>query len=157
LLERVAEGDVSADLLELVRADIVREVRRYPDLVCEFRHGLLHEAALSTLTPARHRELAGRVGAALEQQVAGGAADVSERIAQYYVRSDRLDKAVEYLERAADAWGADDEHFVVLLQTARRAAAREGDAEAAARIAARLAARGADPGPGPGSAPAASR
>ena len=157
LLERVAEGDVSADLLELVRADIVREVRRYPDLVCEFRHGLLHEAALSTLTPARHRELAGRVGAALEQQVAGGAADVSERIAQYYVRSDRLDKAVEYLERAADAWGADDEHFVVLLQTARRAAAREGDAEAAARIAARLAARGAERGPGPGSDPASSR
>jgi class 3 adenylate cyclase len=157
LLERVAEGDVSADLLELVRADIVREVRRYPDLVCEFRHGLLHEAALSTLTPARHRELAGRVGAALEQQLAGGAADVSERIAQYYVRSDRLDKAVEYLERAADAWGADDEHFVVLLQTARRAAAREGDAEAAARIAARLAARRAEPGPGPGGAPASSR
>src|SRR6185295_10032255 len=101
-----------------------------PDLVCEFRHGLLHEAALSTLTPARHRELAGRVGAALEQQVAAGAADVSERIAQYYVRSDRLDKAVEY---------------------------REGDAEAAARIAARLAARGAERGPGPGSDPASSR
>jgi class 3 adenylate cyclase len=153
LLEQVAEGEIAGDLLELVRAEIVREVRRYPDLVCEFRHGLLHEAALSTLTPARHRELAGRVGAALEQQLGEGAAAASERIAQYYVRSDRLDKAVVFLEQAADAWGADHEHGVELLEAARRAAARRGDAEAEARIEARLAGRPVAPAPGSGGAP----
>ena len=141
LLERVADGDIGADLLELVRADIVREMRRYPDLVCEFRHGLLHEAALSTLTPTRHRELAGRVGSALEAQLGEGALDASERIAQYYVRSDRLDKAVTFLEQAADAWGVGHEHGVELLEAARRAAARDGDTEAEARIEARLAER----------------
>jgi len=148
LLERVADDEVAADLLELVRADIVREVRRYPDLVCEFRHGLLHEAALSTLTPARHRELAGRVGAALELQLRGSSLDVSERIAQYYVRSDRLDKAVTFLELAANAWGVDNEHGVELLDAARRAASRGGDAEAEARIEARLAGRPVAPAPG---------
>ena len=141
LLERVADGDIGADLLELVRADIVREMRRYPDLVCEFRHGLLHEAALSTLTPTRHRELAGRVGSALEAQLGEGALDASERIAQYYVRSDRLDKAVTFLEQAADAWGVGHEHGVELLEAARRAAARDGDTEAEARIETRLAER----------------
>jgi class 3 adenylate cyclase len=153
LLEHVAEGEVAGDLLELVRAEIVREVRRYPDLVCEFRHGLLHEAALSTLTPTRHRELAGRVGAALEQQLGGGAAAASERIAQYYVRSDRLDKAVVFLEQAADVWGVDHEHGVELLEAARRAAARQGDVEAETRIDARLAGRPAAPASGSGATP----
>ena len=116
-------------------------MRRYPELVCEFRHGLLHEAALSTLTQARHRELASLVGAALEEQLGDRAADDAERIAQYYVRSNRLDKAVSYLEQAADAWGPGDDHAAELLDAARRAAARAGDAEAEARIAARIAAR----------------
>ena len=141
LLERVAGPEITDDLLELVRAEIVREVRRYPELVCEFRHGLLHEAALSTLTQARHRELASLVGAALEEQLGDRAADDAERIAQYYVRSTRLDKAVSYLEQAADAWGPGDDHAAELLDAARRAAARAGDAEAEARIAARIAAR----------------
>lgn len=141
LLERVAGPEITDDLLELVRAEIVREVRRYPELVCEFRHGLLHEAALSTLTQARHRELASLVGAALEEQLGDRAADDAERIAQYYVRSTRLDKAVSYLEQAADAWGPGDDHAAELLDAARRAAARAGDAEAETRIAARIAAR----------------
>ena len=34
----------------LLRAEIVREVRRYPEFECAFTHGLLHDAALSTLT-----------------------------------------------------------------------------------------------------------
>jgi class 3 adenylate cyclase len=139
LLERVAGAESTGDLLELVRAEVVREVRRYPELVCEFRHGLLHEAALSTLTQARHRELAGLVGAALEEQLGDRADDDAERIAQYYVRSTRLDKAVSYLELAADAWLPEDEHAAELLEAARRAAVRAGDTDAEARIATRLA------------------
>ena len=38
-------------LAALLRAEIVRELRRYPEFVCGFRHGLLQEAALSSLTP----------------------------------------------------------------------------------------------------------
>jgi class 3 adenylate cyclase/predicted ATPase len=138
LLERVAGGETADELLELVRADVVREVRRYPDLVCEFRHGLLHEAALSTLTQARHREIAGQVGAALEEQLGDRAGDDAERIAQYYLRSTRLDRAVEFLEQAADARGVEASHRVELLRTAARAAERAGDDDAARRIEAQL-------------------
>ena len=50
-------GSVDGDIAELLRAEIVREVRRFPELECTFRHGLLQEAALSTLTPSSQREL----------------------------------------------------------------------------------------------------
>ena len=38
------------DIAALLRAEIVREINRFPELACTFRHGLLQEAALSTLT-----------------------------------------------------------------------------------------------------------
>ena len=44
----------------LLRAEIVRELRRYPELECTFKHGLLQEAALATLTPERRRDSTGR-------------------------------------------------------------------------------------------------
>jgi class 3 adenylate cyclase len=138
VLERVAGAErVAENLLTLVRAEIVRELRRYPELQCEFRHVLLHEAALATLTPARHRELAGRVGAAFEELLGVRADDDAERLAQYYVRSDRLDKAAHYLERAAaSVQGA---HAVELLGAARKVATRLGDADAERRLDAWLA------------------
>jgi class 3 adenylate cyclase len=139
LLERVAGGEsFEADLLALVRSEIIREVRRYPELVCEFRHGLLHEAALSTLTPARHRDLAGRIGAALETQLGERSNGEAERLAQYYLRSDRLDKALAYLEHAAAQDGVERTHAAELLSAGRRAAARLGDAEAERRLETRL-------------------
>ena len=141
LLERVADGDIGADLLELVRADIVREMRRYPDLVCEFRHGLLHEAALSTLTQTRHRELAGRVGSALE--------DSSAKVLWMHRSGSRSTtfaatgstRRSPFSNRPRTPGALGHEHGVELLEAARRAAARDGDTEAEARIEARLAER----------------
>jgi predicted ATPase len=140
LLERVADtDDVAGELLDLVRAGIVQELRRYPELVCGFAHGLLHEAALSTLTIARHRELTTRVADMLEELLGERAPQEAERLAQYYIRSNRLDRAVAYLERAAAASPGDPRHAVELLEAAARAAAREGDLEAERRVEARLA------------------
>jgi len=141
LLERVADtGDVAGDLLALVRAGIVQELRRYPELVCGFAHGLLHEAALSTLTIARHRELTTRVADVLEELLGERAPHEAERLAQYYIRSDRLDRAVAYLEQAATtASPTDAPHAVELLEAAAKAAAKDGDAEAGRRIEARIA------------------
>jgi class 3 adenylate cyclase len=100
-LERVAGGGVSEDLAGLLRAEIVRELRRYPELVCAFRHGLLQEATLSTLTPARRRELYGRVAAAFEELYADSLDDHLERLAHYHAQAGDIRAAVEYLERAA--------------------------------------------------------
>jgi predicted ATPase len=56
VLTEVAGKDGDEALSTLFRAEIVREVRRYPEFECAFTHGLLQEAALSTLTAARKRE-----------------------------------------------------------------------------------------------------
>ena len=88
LLERVADtGASTGSRPHLVRAGIVRELRRYPELVCALGHGLLHEAALSTLTAAKRRELFGRVAAAWEQHFTGSLAEHSERLAHYYAQA----------------------------------------------------------------------
>jgi len=49
--------DTSSAVASLLRAEIIRETRRFPELECTFRHGLLQQAALSTLTPTGLREL----------------------------------------------------------------------------------------------------
>jgi class 3 adenylate cyclase len=145
VLERMGESeDVEGDLAVLLRADLVREVRRYPDLECRFRHGLVQEAALSTLTPGRLRELNGRVGAAYEELYAGALDDHLESLAYHYYRSDDPSRALGYLERAAErAEGmAAAAQARELLGRAKRLAAKIGDATAGDRIDRRLAAMG---------------
>ena len=101
LLESVAGGEASDDLAGLLRAEIVRELRRYPEFVCAFRHGLLQDATLSTLTPARRRELYGRVASAFEDLYADSLGDHLERLAHYHVQAGETGAAAGYLERAA--------------------------------------------------------
>jgi len=123
--------DPDGDIASLLRAEIVREVRRFPELECTFRHGLLQEAALSTLTPTSQRELYGRVGRAMEAHLGDHVDEHLEQLAFYFYRSDDTGKAFDYLERAA-------EHAVrvealsraeELWKRARRLAERVGDEE----------------------------
>ena len=100
VLEEVAGGDVGEGLTALLRAEIVRENRRYPAFECSFTHGLLHDAALSTLTPARKRELYARIARAFESLYAGSLDDHLERLAHYHAQAGSLPKALEYAERA---------------------------------------------------------
>ena len=102
VLARVAqEDDLQSELETLLRAEIVREVRRYPELECAFTHGLVQEAALSTLTSVRRRELYGRVAAAFEEIFADSLDEHLERIAHYHAQSEDSAGALAYLERAA--------------------------------------------------------
>jgi class 3 adenylate cyclase len=142
VLERLHDGKVEEDLAELLRAEIVRELRRYPELECTFRHGLVQEAALTTLTSTSRRELYGRVGDAFEQDVYAESVDEHlEELAFWFYRSDRPDRALAYLERAAErAESLDARPQAAELWTrARKVASRVGDEEAAARADARLA------------------
>jgi class 3 adenylate cyclase len=95
-------GTTDRDVAELLRAEIVRELSRFPELECTFRHGLLQEAALSTLTPASQRELYGKVGHAMEARLADQGDERLEQLAFYFYRSDETDKALDYLDRAAE-------------------------------------------------------
>ncbi len=83
----------------------MREVRRYPVFECSFTHGLLHDAALSTVTPTRKRELYARVASVFESLYADSLDDHAERLAHYHAQAGNLPKAFEYAERARGGSG----------------------------------------------------
>ncbi|HET8526408.1 MAG TPA: AAA family ATPase [Actinomycetota bacterium] len=138
--EVVASGDADRAIASLLRAEIVREIRRFPHLECTFRHGLLQEAALSTLTPSSQRELYGRVGHAMETYLGERADDRLDQLAFYFYRSDEHATALDYLDRAAEraaaveALGRAEE----LWMRARRLADRVDDPERASAVDRRL-------------------
>ncbi|MDQ3875308.1 MAG: AAA family ATPase [Actinomycetota bacterium] len=145
VVARVAQtGDWQEDLAALLRSDIVREVRRYPEFEAAFRHGLMQEAALSTLPAARRTELSARVASTFEEFYASALDDHLERLAHYHAQAANGPKALEYLEQAAenaadlDARGRARD----LFRRARKLALDLGDRAAGLRIDARLATLG---------------
>ncbi len=145
----LGRDDVSADLGALLRSEIVRETRRYPELECSFQHGLLQDAALSTLTPAHRRVLYGRTAHAYEEAYANSLEDRLELLALYYYRSDDPGRALDYLERAAArALELDARALAIqLLRRALKVSDRTGDEAARARVEAELERLGAAAGP----------
>jgi class 3 adenylate cyclase len=93
--------DMEPNLARLLRANIIRELRALPNREYAFTHGLLQEAALSTLARARRRELYRLVAAAHEQAFSDSLDDHLEQLAFYYARGGDLERALEYLEQAA--------------------------------------------------------
>jgi class 3 adenylate cyclase len=135
-----ASADPVGDVAALLRAEIVRELRRFPELECTFRHGLLQEAALSTLTPTALRELYGRVGHAVEERFADQLDERLEQLAFYFYRSDEREIALGYLVKAAERATVLEsfERATTLWTRARRLAGRMGDEDAAGRADERL-------------------
>ena len=105
VLERVSGEATDEALKALLRAEIVREVSRYPELECTFTHGLLREAALSTLTSTRKRGLYADIAGAFESIYAESLDEHLERLAHYHAQAGALPKALEYAERARAASG----------------------------------------------------
>ena len=133
--------DWQQDLALLLRSEIVREVRRYPEFESAFKHGLIQEAALSTLPPARRRELYARVASTFEELYASVLDDHLERLAHYHAQADNPRKALEYLERAgANAADLDARGRAAgLFRRARELALALGDEGARLRLDERLA------------------
>jgi class 3 adenylate cyclase len=137
VLERVAGAErFEAGLPGLLRSGVVREVRRYPELEYSFRHGLLQEAARSTLTQARRAALCARVAEVFEELFADTLDERMEMLAHYHAQSGNLSKALEYLDRSAeraDGWGQRDE-AVRLWRRALRVAERMDDPQVVERL-----------------------
>jgi predicted ATPase/class 3 adenylate cyclase len=143
VLEHVAHTeDLEGHLAELLRADIIRELRRYPEAEYVFRHGLLRQACLAALPAARRRELYGQVAAAFETLFASTIDDYLDVLANYYARSADLVKALDYLERAGERSAALDapQQAADMWDRALKVAERLEDAPAAERIRGRIAA-----------------
>jgi predicted ATPase len=140
ILEGVVD-EADAALEALLRAGIIVERGRYPDQIYEFRHGLLHEAVLGTLTDARRAELHLATARAWEARYAAALDSHLEEVAHHYARAHDLGKALEYLERGAQRaaeLGANDEAGRLWLR-ALRAANRLNDESAVERIRDRMA------------------
>ena len=105
VLATVAGEAVDEALAALLRAEIVRELRRYPAFECSFTHGLLHDAALSTLTPTRKRDLFARIARVYETLYADALDDHLERLAHYHAQAGNLPTALDYAERARGGSG----------------------------------------------------
>ena len=144
LLATVAGAPGLDDALRaLLRADILREQRRYPEPEYGFRHNLFQDAALSTLTPARKRELYARIAAAFEGLYARSLDERLEQVAHYHAQAGDSGRAIAYLERAAGAAEARGaaEQGQALWERVQRLAARTGDVEAERRAGERIAVR----------------
>jgi class 3 adenylate cyclase len=141
VLERVTgRSDLEEDLAVLLRADLIREFRRYPELEYTFKHGLLQDAALSALPPKARQELYGRVAGAVEAVFSDTIDEHLDVLAHYYARSRDLPKALGYLERAGERAAALDatDQAAELWRRARKVANRLGDSAAEGRLDERL-------------------
>ncbi|MGH2463385.1 MAG: ATP-binding protein [Candidatus Limnocylindria bacterium] len=136
VLSGLVDGEIEPALEALLRAGIIVERGRYPEPAYEFRHGLLHEAVLGTLTDARRAELHLSIARVFEARYPAALDAHLEELAHHYARAHDLRKALEYLERGAAraaALGADDEAGRLWLR-ALRTANRLNDDAAAERI-----------------------
>jgi class 3 adenylate cyclase len=148
VLQRVTGTDgMEGHVAVLLRADIIREFRRYPELEYTFKHGLLQEAALSTLPPPTRRELYGRVAEAYEEIFSGSIEEHLPRLAHYYALGRDHSKALVYLERAAERAASLDarDQAAELWSRALKVARRLDDPEAIGRVEERLRAAGVAP------------
>jgi len=84
-------------LSALLRADLIRERRREPAEYA-FKHGLLREAALSTLTTHRRRELHGKAAIAIESTSGPNFRENVPDLAWHYVTSGDIVKGAKFLE-----------------------------------------------------------
>ena len=94
---------LEADLSHLEREELIRELRRDPDLEYIFKHALTQEVAYETLTAPQRRDLHARVGAALEELVADRIGEYQAILGGHFLRGEVWDKAAAYYREAGDA------------------------------------------------------
>jgi ABC-type oligopeptide transport system substrate-binding subunit/class 3 adenylate cyclase len=105
LLEAVTgdeEDAVRRSLLDLMRLDLIREGRRWPEPEYRFKHALIQEAAYRTLITADRNRLHREAARWLEVRYEGREEEVAGLLAHHWMAADDEDKAVTYLAIAGD-------------------------------------------------------
>jgi len=103
LLEAVSgDGDVRDSLSTLMRLDLLREARRWPEPEYRFKHALIQEAAFRTLPVSAHRALHRKAATWLEERYADREDEVAGLLAYHWLGAADDDKAVAYLTKAGD-------------------------------------------------------
>ncbi|MGH7357729.1 MAG: ATP-binding protein, partial [Candidatus Rokuibacteriota bacterium] len=102
LLRAVWSGDLDAYLRDLMRLQFLYVKTGGGEPLCAFTHSLTRDVAYESLPPARRRVLHGAIARALEAVYADRLAEVYDRLAYHYGRTDEAANAVLYLTRLAD-------------------------------------------------------
>jgi ABC-type oligopeptide transport system substrate-binding subunit/class 3 adenylate cyclase len=98
----LAGNDARSALGELMRVDLVREGRRWPEPEYRFTHALIQETAYRTLVADDRRRLHGKAADWLEQHHAGREDEIAGLLAHHWLGAQHADKAVRYLTIAGD-------------------------------------------------------
>ena len=105
LLEGVAElsaDDLQRALGRLRAAELLYEVRLFPDAEYTFRHALVHDVAYQGLLQERRRALHRRIGELMETRHGGRVAELAEAVGTHLERGEVWGRAAQHLLAAAE-------------------------------------------------------
>ena len=102
LLEAVADGQVRGALSDLMRVDLVREGRRWPEPEYRFKHALIQETAYRTLVAADRHRMHRRAAEWIEAHVNGRREESAALLAYHWLGAADEERAVHYLTIAGD-------------------------------------------------------
>lgn len=106
------EVDLRPALHHLLRLDLLKEERRWPDASYRFKHALIQEAAHRTLITGRRQELHARAARWLEERYAEGLERVYGLLAHHWLQAGDTEQAAGYLrlagEQALQEWALDE-------------------------------------------------
>ena len=113
LLQAVAElseVELRRGLSYLQAAEFLYETRLFPELEYTFKHALTYQVAYEGLLQERRRELHTRIMRAIEAQSGERLGEHVERLAYHAMRGEVWDKALVYLQQAAEKAAARSAH-----------------------------------------------
>ena len=94
------DSNLDEQLARLQAEDFTRQEVKESDLDFLFKHVITQEVAYETMLYSQRRRLHATIGAALESRVSNGDGEIIDLLAYHYARSDELDKALHYLQKA---------------------------------------------------------
>jgi class 3 adenylate cyclase/tetratricopeptide (TPR) repeat protein/ribosomal protein L40E len=95
------DDELERGLSRLQAGEFIYEQTAAGDIEYIFKHALTQEVAYNALLIERRKQLHERIGGALETLYAGSLDDHLSELAHHFGRGNNLDKAVDYLGRAA--------------------------------------------------------
>ncbi|MFQ6044069.1 MAG: AAA family ATPase, partial [Candidatus Poribacteria bacterium] len=94
------DNNLDGDLDKLIDLELIDKLQNGSELEYNFQHILTYETAYDSIIVRRKRELHGLIGACLEEYHEAEIEAHLDHLAYHYRRSDKTDKAVNYLVKA---------------------------------------------------------
>jgi class 3 adenylate cyclase/tetratricopeptide (TPR) repeat protein len=101
--EAMSGVELDRRLHTLLRAELIQEAARIPEVEYRFRNPLTQETAYQTILVKRRRELHRQVAEAFEALYPDRLAELTPRLSYHYREANMPDRALKYLVMAGDA------------------------------------------------------